>query len=70
MPIFEKKYISYQLPIFYRTPKTRANYAAADVLLQKHELHNQKCSGDRYGDFVKHEKMLIFSKKICFASVP
>ena len=26
--------------------------------------------GDRYDDFEKHEKLLIFSKKICLASLP
>ena len=56
MRIFEKTYIPYQLPTSYRTPKTRANDAAADVLLQN--------------DVEKHEKLLIFSKNICLASVP
>ena len=46
MRIFEKKHTS-RISSLHPTErkKTRANDAAADVLLQKHGLHNQKCSG-------------------------
>ena len=46
MPIFEYKIHLVSAPyILQNAKKTRANDAAADVLLQKHGLHNQKCSG-------------------------
>ena len=59
---FRKKYISYQLPISYRTPKTCANDAAADVQLQNTGCITKNALGERYDDFVKHEKMWIFRK--------
>ena len=68
MPIFEKN--TSRITSLYPTErqKTCANNAAADVLLQKHGLHNQKCSGEKCSenatdDFVKQEKMLIFFDK-------
>ena len=62
----EKKYISYELPISYRTPKTRANDAAADVLPQKHGLHNQKCSGGLVRWFWRTGTMILKNTEKCW----
>ena len=59
---FRKKYISYQLPISYRTPKTRANDAAAEYTA-KTRVASKNALGDRYDDFEKHEKYWFFRKK-------